>query len=168
MFRRILVPLDGSPPSNRALGEAISLAKDQAGRLCLLHVVDELMVMPAFDGAMYVPASYMDEFMKAMRDQGRKLLANAEAAARRHHVKADTVLLETLGHRVAELIIKQARKWRADVIVLGTHGRRRVSRMFDGQRRRDGRARVACARASRALASRATQSSQATPLTRRS
>lgn len=132
MFRRILVPLDGSPPSNRALGEAIALAKDQAGRLCLLHVVDELMVMPAFDGAMYVPASYMDEFMKAMHDQGRKLLANAEAAARRRHVKADTVLLETLGHRVAELIIKQAKKWRADVIVLGTHGRRGVSRMLMG------------------------------------
>jgi nucleotide-binding universal stress UspA family protein len=42
------------------------------------------------------------------------------------------VLLETLGHRVAELIIKQAKKWRADVIVLGTHGRRGLARVLMG------------------------------------
>jgi nucleotide-binding universal stress UspA family protein len=132
MFRRILVPIDGSPPSKRGLEEAIALAKDQAARLCLLHVVDELSMMPAFDGAMYVPPSYRDEFTKAMRDEGKKLLAEADAAVRRRDVKADTVLLETLGHRVAELIIKQAKKWRADVIVLGTHGRRGFSRLLMG------------------------------------
>lgn len=44
----------------------------------------------------------------------------------------ETVLLETLGHRVAELIIKQAKKWRADVIVLGTHGRRGLARVLMG------------------------------------
>jgi nucleotide-binding universal stress UspA family protein len=42
------------------------------------------------------------------------------------------VLRETLGHRVADLIIKQAKRWRADVIVLGTHGRRGVSRLVMG------------------------------------
>ena len=41
MFRRILVPIDGSPTSNRGLDEAIDLARDQKARLCLMHVVDE-------------------------------------------------------------------------------------------------------------------------------
>ena len=132
MFRRILVPIDGSPPSSKGLEEAIALAQDQSARLCILHVVDELLMMPAFDGSMYVPANYRDDFIKALRDEGRKLVAEAEAKVRRHRVKADVVLLETLGHRVAELIIKQAKKWRADVIVLGTHGRRGLARALMG------------------------------------
>lgn len=132
MFRRILVPIDGSPPSKRGLEEAIALAKDQAARLCLLHVVDEMLMMPAFDGSMYVPVDYRDDFIKAMREGGKKLLAEAEATVRRRHVKADAVLLETLGRRVADLVVKQAKKWRADVIVLGTHGRRGLSRVLMG------------------------------------
>ena len=132
MFRRILVPIDGSPPSSRGLDEAIALAKDQAARLCLLHVVDEPMMMPAFEGSMYLPADYRDDFIKSMREEGEKLLAEAEATVRRRHVKADAILLETLGHRVADLVVRQAKKWRADVIVLGTHGRRGLSRVLMG------------------------------------
>ena len=54
MFRRILVPLDGSPTSNQGLEKAIALAKNQSARLCLLHVVDELAEIRSFDGTMYV------------------------------------------------------------------------------------------------------------------
>jgi nucleotide-binding universal stress UspA family protein len=132
MFRRILVPIDGSPTSNKGLEEAMALARNQSGRLCLLHVVDESMVTRGFDGTMYVPANYVDEFLKALREEGRKLLAKAEAKARQRHLKVDTVLLESLGHRVADLIVKQAKKWRADVVVLGTHGRRGLSRLLMG------------------------------------
>lgn len=67
MFRRILVPIDGSPPSRRGLDEAIALAKDQAARLCLLHVVDESIVTRTFDGTTYMPARYIDDFMKSLR-----------------------------------------------------------------------------------------------------
>ena len=58
MFRRILVPIDGSPPSSRGLEEAIALAKDQAARVCILHIVDEMLMMPAFDASMCVPTDY--------------------------------------------------------------------------------------------------------------
>jgi nucleotide-binding universal stress UspA family protein len=132
MFRRILVPIDGSSPSSRGLEEAIALAKDQTARLCILHVVDELLMAPPFDASMYVPANYRVDFIKAIREEGTKLLAEAEETVRRQHVKADVVLIETLGHRVSDLIIKQAKKWRADVIVLGTHGRRGLARVLMG------------------------------------
>jgi nucleotide-binding universal stress UspA family protein len=132
VFRRILVPIDGSPPSNRGLEEAIALAKNQGARLCLLHVIDELLMMPAFDASMYVPESYRREFIKTLQEEGRKLLANAAATARRRDINAEPVMLQTVGHRVADLVIKQAKKWRADVIVLGTHGRRGVARVLMG------------------------------------
>lgn len=130
MFRRILVPIDGSPTSNRGLEKAIGLASDQTAKICLLHVVDELAV--GADGMMYMPPSYIDEFIRALRAGGKKLLARAEAKVRKRGIEVEAVLLETVGRRVADLIIKQAKKWRADVIVLGTHGRRGLSRVVMG------------------------------------
>ncbi len=132
MFRRILVPIDGSPTSNRGLDEAIGLAADQKAKICLLHVVDELVVTAGVDGTVYIPPNYIDEFIRALRAGGKKLLARAEARVRKRGIEVESVLLETVGHRVADLIIKQARKWRADVIVLGTHGRRGLTRVVMG------------------------------------
>jgi len=130
MFCRILVPIDGSTTSNRGLEEAIGLASDQKAKICLLHVVDELAV--GADGMMYMPPSYIDEFIRALRAGGKKLLTHAEAKVRKQGIEVEAVLLETVGRRVADLIIKQAKKWRADVIVLGTHGRRGLSRVVMG------------------------------------
>ena len=132
MFRRILVPIDGSPTSNRGLDEAIDLARDQKAKICLLHVVDELVVTAGIDGMVYMPPDYVDDFVKGLRAGGTKLLARAEAKVRKRGVAIETVLLETVGRRVADLIVKQAKKWDADVIVLGTHGRRGLSRVVMG------------------------------------
>lgn len=132
MFRRILVPIDGSHASNLGLAEAIKMAMDQDATLCLLHVVDELVVTQNLDGTMYAPASYVDEFLNALREGGKRILAKAEAKVRKRGVKTDAVLVETLGHRVADVIIDQAKKWRADIIVLGTHGRRGLTRLVMG------------------------------------
>ena len=132
MFRRIMVPIDGSPPSRRGLEEAIMLARNQAARLCVLHVVDESIVTRSFDGTTYIPASYVEDFSKGLTAAGKRLLASAEATARARRVKVETLLLETFGRRVADVIVSQAKKWRADVIVLGTHGRGGLSRVVLG------------------------------------
>ncbi len=132
MFQRILVPIDGSPTSNRGLEVAIDLASDQKAKVCLLYVVDELVVTGAVDAMTYVSPSYIDEFIRALRNGGKKLLTEAEAKVRKHGIEVEVVLLETLGRHVADAIIKQAKKWRADVIVLGTHGRGGLSRVVMG------------------------------------
>lgn len=132
MFRRIMVPIDGSAPSGRGLEEAILLARDQAARLCLLHVVDESVVTRSFDGITYMPAGYVDDLTQGLTSSGKRLLARAEAKARARRVKVDTALLETLGRRVADVIVAEAKKWKADVIVLGTHGRAGLSRVVLG------------------------------------
>lgn len=132
MFRRILVPIDGSPPSRRGLEEAIMLAKDQRARIGLLHVMDESLATRALDGTSYMPASYLDEYLRSLTAGGTRLLARAEAKVRASRVRAESILVEALGRRVADVIVAQAKKWRADVIVLGTHGRGGLSRVVLG------------------------------------
>lgn len=132
MFRRILVPIDGSPTSNRGLDEAIGLASDQKAKICLLHVIDAMIVPTGPDGLMYMPPSYADDYIRSLRAESKNLLGRAEAKVRKRGIEVETVSLEAVGHQVADLITKQAKKWRADVIVLGTHGRRGLSRVVMG------------------------------------
>jgi|SRR5687767_14704859 nucleotide-binding universal stress UspA family protein len=128
MSRRILVPIDGSPTSNRGLAEAIKLAKSQKAKMCLLHVVDNSAVTMAPDmGGLYV-----DRLMDMMRESGKQALAKAAAAARSRGIKASTILVESITRPVADVIVAQARRWGADLIVLGTHGRRGLSRLVMG------------------------------------
>ena len=132
MFKRILVPIDGSPPSNLGLREAIKMAKDQKATLCLLHVLDQRIVTQALDGMTYVTGAYVDEFLADLRKEGKAILAKAQTQAKKHAVKSQAVLVETIGHAVADVIIDQAKKRHADLIVLGTHGRRGLTRVVLG------------------------------------
>jgi nucleotide-binding universal stress UspA family protein len=132
MFRRILVPIDGSTPAKRGLEQAVLLAKDQSALLGLLHVVDESMISRSLDSATFMPANYVEDLTKNLNDAGRKLLDRAEADVRKQRVKVEAMLVETVGRRVADVIVAQAKKWKADVIVLGTHGREGLARVVLG------------------------------------
>jgi nucleotide-binding universal stress UspA family protein len=127
-YKRILVPVDGSRASNLGLREAIRLAKSQRARLQLVHVVDEHYVF--MSGAEI--GIYAKDLMPSLRQGGRRLLQKAEALVRRQGLNCSSVLLETLSGPAADLITRQAKKWRADVIVLGTHGRRGIRRLVMG------------------------------------
>jgi nucleotide-binding universal stress UspA family protein len=127
MYKKILVPIDGSHPSKRGLSEAIRLAKHHKARLRLIHVVDVFIVTPSLESGRYV-----DEIQKSFREVGSRLLNTAEALVRKHGLTVDSVMFEIVGGRAAEIIVAQAKKWRADIIVIGTHGRRGVSRLVMG------------------------------------
>ena len=127
-YKRILVPVDGSRASNRGLREAIRLAKGQNASLQLVHVVDEHTVLVS--GAEIGP--YMANLMMVLRKWGSQVLRNAEALVRKRGLKCTTVLLEAQTTPAADLIVRQARKSGADLIVIGTHGRRGVKRLLMG------------------------------------
>lgn len=128
MYKRILVPIDGSRTSMFGFDEAVSLAKQQDAELCVLHVLDNRVLM---HGVGIGPAG-IERLVESLRSGGKQLLARAEAKAGKHQVPARTVLVENNVRNVADVILKQARKWRADLIVIGTHGRRGVSRLVMG------------------------------------
>jgi nucleotide-binding universal stress UspA family protein len=127
MYQRILVAVDGSPTSLRGLDEAVKIARSSGGRLLLVHVVNELLVTPDV-----IPAIYYDSIVQSLRESGIKVLEEASAIARRADVACEPQLAETLGGRVADEIVKQAKHWSADLIVLGTHGRRGLERLAMG------------------------------------
>ncbi len=128
MYQRILVPVDGSPTAERGLGEAIALGKLTGATLRLIHVVDELsFALSAADGA-----AFSGEVITVLREAGAATLAAAAGRVRASGLAVDTVLNDSFQGRVCDLVIAQAGSWGADLIVLGTHGRRGIGRLFMG------------------------------------
>lgn len=131
MFKRMLVAIDGSATSNAGLKYGAALAADQHATLLALHVVDDSVMTVNFD-ASYFPSNYLDTLYETLHENGRKILAKAEALAGGLGVEIKPVLVESGGQTVAQTILRQARKLKADLIVLGTHGRRGMQRMLVG------------------------------------
>ena len=129
MYKKIFVPIDGSPTSNLGLNEAIKLAKDQGAKLRLFHLVDEYIAVSSPDGMAF---SNSDDLLESLRQGGKRIIEKAEVLARRNGLAPESVMLESFGGRAADFIVKQANKWGADLIVLGTHGRRGVKRLVMG------------------------------------
>jgi nucleotide-binding universal stress UspA family protein len=127
MYSKILVPVDGSDTSNAGLDEAIKLAKVHGGELCLMHIVNEFIL-----DATYAPGAYSADLFEAMRKGGQEILDAAEKRMQTQGIKPACVLVESIGGVAADLILEQAKSWHADLIVMGTHGRRGIFRLAMG------------------------------------
>lgn len=132
MFKRILVAIDGSPTADRGLRLALELAREHDATLYVLHVVNEMVAAQGFEGGAFVSPQFVDELLAALREAGQKILSRAEKLAEKQGKPVKPLLVETLGQGVAHEVLTQARKLRAELIVLGTHGRRGLSRLVMG------------------------------------
>ncbi len=128
MYERILVPVDGSATSSRALDEAIRLAVLSGAKLRLVHVADELSAMTGLDAN----ASLVGSPAALLHEGGEQILAQAKMATASRVADVDTVLVDGFSAGVANEVLEQATLWNADLIVLGTHGRRGLRRLFMG------------------------------------
>ena len=127
MYRRILVPVDGSAPSDRALDSALGLAKATGAKVRLVHIVDPLPPV-SIDG-MYTD---VDAFRDAVIASGQAALKRAQRRAARSARRVESALLEAVGRDISSAIVAEAKRWRADLIVLGTHGRTGLARLVLG------------------------------------
>ena len=129
MYERILVAVDGSPVSDRALGEAVKLAQLTGGELRVITIVDSpLRHLPDY-AVYYNPEPLREAALKAADD----VLAKArEQVGDKVKAKFDRVCQERASEEVAERIELEAEDAKADVIVMGTHGRRGVRRLMLG------------------------------------
>lgn len=128
MFKRILVPVDGSAPSTHALAIAAGLAKANAGQLRLVHMLDQSALFAVPDPM----GGATGQLFESLRQGARDALEAARAAARAAGVEADTLLLAEPGTRLGEAVAAAATQWQADLIVVGTHGRSGPSRLLLG------------------------------------
>ena len=129
MYKRILVAIDGSKISDLALEEAINLAREMKSQLLLLHVNEGLPAQWEPEGA---PLLILPEMLEAIAEAGKSLLRRARERAEQAGVAAETRLVEALGRRTAQLVLEEARQWRADLLVLGTHGRKGFDHLLMG------------------------------------
>jgi nucleotide-binding universal stress UspA family protein len=128
MYQRILVPYDGSDTSTLGLQEAIQLAKLTGATLLLTHVVNDLAYVTGFEA----PGTYTADLIPLMTKAGEEILARGQALATAAGIQTETALIQGLAMRVSESVAEQATAWHADLIVLGTHGRKGVGRMLLG------------------------------------
>ncbi len=125
-YRRILVAVDGSDAASAGLREALRLAKSEGAQLFILHVVNEAMPYTPLAGAPPV------NFIEILQESGRRVLEQARGEAHAAGVPATTLLVESDERSAAHGILEQARKHEADLIILGTHGRRGLRRLVLG------------------------------------
>lgn len=125
MYKHLLIPLDGSECSQKALTEGIQLAKELAAEITFLHAVEDpntsLYMTPA-------AAAYVPEIYASSKAVGEKILAEARALAEAQGIKVSTELAER--KNPIEAILEA--EGNADFIVIGTHGRRGFNRAVFG------------------------------------
>ncbi|MGG4052223.1 universal stress protein [Delftia tsuruhatensis] len=128
MYQHILVPVDGSPTSTKGLDEAIRLAKLSGGRLRLIHIIDDLSLALAMDAYSGVAGNWRNE----LHTHALTVLDMARDRAAAQGVSAEVVLRDIYKNTVHEQVLAEAADCHADLIVIGTHGRRGLGRWVLG------------------------------------
>jgi nucleotide-binding universal stress UspA family protein len=128
MYQHILVALDGSAFSKRALKEAVTLAALTKGVVHPVYVVDKT---PIFSYAGYFDPMTLVE---ALRQDGRTVLDEAEQTCVDAEVPCRSELIESdsLSDDIASIVLRHTEQIHADLLVMGTHGRRGVQRLVIG------------------------------------
>ena len=133
MFQRILVATDFSPASTPALEQSVKMARRDGALLLIAHAYQEpgLVELSRAPARVYVEIPgfvHGDVVRRLPRELVRKLRPLVEYA-RTEGVEARALLLTGFAD---EAIIEAARQEGADLIVMGTHGRRGAARLFLG------------------------------------
>lgn len=129
MYSKILVPVDGSKTGGCGLQEAVRLAKSfkTPARLRLVHVIDDFPMLVEMANVIS-----FEKTRQALREHGTRLLEQARQLAVAADVEVDVSVREVTGARVARAVIDEAKEQACDLIVMGTHGRRGVTRLALG------------------------------------
>jgi nucleotide-binding universal stress UspA family protein len=129
MYAKILVAVDESDTSLHALEHAIELARKLSASVRMIHVLDMSWLPLGPEVAIDTAA-----LSEARRSAGEEIIASARDAAQRAGFDAEAVLVETETpiQQVAEALAREAARWSADLVVLGTHGRRGFQHLMLG------------------------------------
>lgn len=125
LFKKILVPVDGSRYSLDAARLAAKIAKFHGSELKLFHVLDVLMV----DQLKRLLKQTRGSIREELKHQAHGFLNDMEREISRHKINLEVLIEEGIPH---EAILKEASSWGADLVVLGKLGRRGISHIVLG------------------------------------
>jgi len=128
MYKKLLVPLDGSATAQLALKHAEALAKLSGSSIILLSIVEEMHYSNGYER----PKVYTEQVRPHFLATARALLEKAAKPLRDGGLSVAAHVVESGNHRVSELIVQQAKDEHCDLIILGTHGRRGIDRLLLG------------------------------------
>lgn len=133
MYRHLLVAIDGSHASRHVAHHAAELAAQLGARVTVLHVLEEIGVpLVQYGMEPYVDLEAVSvEVVEAHREGAQRLVDDVVAEIA-DDVRAEPLIVEAAGRRVAEAITATAQERDADLVVMGTHGHRGLSRVFLG------------------------------------
>ena len=127
MFKHLLVPTDGSPLSNDAARSAVDFAKAIGARITTLSVAEPYPYTAVADSGVLPEQESFDE---EMLEQARRHVAEVERFASAAGVPCETQV--ALSEHPFEEIIATAEKLGCDLILMASHGRKGLSRLFVG------------------------------------
>lgn len=127
MYKRILIPTDGSNASERAILAAIAFAKDAGAELFAMTAVPEFHTVTANAEML---EQTREEYETASRAHGQRLLDDVAAEARKAGVQCTTVL--AVSDDPYEAIISSARDKYCDLIIMASHGRKGIKGLLLG------------------------------------
>lgn len=125
-LKRILHATDFSKASARALQEAVKLAKENNARLLVVHVIEPT---PYVAGGEFGGAEIYMKLEDATKRNAQSSMSKLMQRLKKLQIKAESLLLRGAAH---EQIVKAAKSKKADMIVIGTHGRTGLSKLFLG------------------------------------
>jgi nucleotide-binding universal stress UspA family protein len=127
MFRRILVPIDGSDAGRQGLIEALRLAPSWGATLRLLHVTCADPFSPEM-----ADAADLVGHRRSLRERADHLLGDASALARKAGLAVETAARDLARGALAGAIVDDACTSDCDLVVMGTHGRSGLARAVAG------------------------------------
>ena len=129
MYKRILVPTDGSALSQKAMRSAVDLASSVGAEVVAMNVVPRYP-MSFFEGGANVSPAEVARVEKKWADQGMAVAEEVGKAAQKAGVKAKAITVRS--DLVAEAILAAARKNKCDLVVMASHGRKGLKRLLLG------------------------------------
>lgn len=131
MYTHILIATDGSELAQKGLDHGLSLAKRLGSKITILNVSEPVPVY-AMGGEFGAagPAIDFETFRQSGREAADRILGKAKLAAEKFGVAAETVYVELM--RPAEAIVETAKEKDCNLIVMASHGRRGLGRLFLG------------------------------------
>lgn len=121
MYKKIIVPIDGSSTSSLALDEAIHLGEHLNCKIDIIHIVHTMEddIIPANNKISASENAYQN-----WTNQGKSVLEYARQQLEKAHLKGDLLLVENLNNRqeIADAILKAARQQHSELIIIGSHG----------------------------------------------